>query len=192
VAGSLAWRPLDSRWSVLDKLEVRREEAQGITQGAAAAGYGPTARADGIASKVINNLAVNFDSDRGDHAQGALQASLYHGAKLVRGRFDGQARTSLVQVLAAEARLDLTRRVDLGINLSLRHAGKGGGTAYAIGPSIGVSPAENTWISVGWNAVGYHDPDFETAGYSRKGFYVTARVKFDQSTFAGLLGGSRR
>jgi hypothetical protein len=94
---------------------------------------------------------------------------------------------NLVQVLGAEARLDLTRRIDLGVNLSLRHAGKSGGTAYAIGPSIGVSPAENTWISVGWNAVGYHDPDFEAAGYSRKGFYVTARVKFDQTTFAGLL-----
>lgn len=192
VAGSLAWRPLDSRWAVLDKLEIRREEAQNVTQGVAAAGYGPTARADGIASKVINNLAVNFDSARGDHDRWAVQASVYHGAKLVRGRFDGEARTNLVQVIGAEARLDLTRRIDLGVNLSLRHSGKDGGTSYAIGPSIGVAPAENTWISIGWNVVGYHDPDFEAAGYSRKGFYVTARVKFDQNTFAGLLGGSRR
>jgi uncharacterized repeat protein (TIGR01451 family) len=192
IAGSLAWRPLDSRWSVLDKLEVRREEAHGIVQGQGTAGYGPTARGDGVTSKVINNLAVNFDSDRGDHGPGAVQASLYHGAKLVHGRFEGEAQTNLVQVIGAEARLDLTRRVDLGLNLSLRHAGKGGGTAYAIGPSVGISPAENTWISVGWNAVGYHDPDFQSASYSRKGFYVAARVKFDQSTFAGLLGGSRR
>jgi uncharacterized repeat protein (TIGR01451 family) len=192
VAGSIAWRPLDSRWSVLDKLEVRREEARGITQGAAAAGYGPTARADGVSSKVINNLAVNFDSDRGDHERWAVQASVYHGAKLVRGHFDGETRTNLVQVIGAEARLDLTRKIDLGVNLSLRHAGKDGGTAYAVGPSVGISPAENTWISVGFNVVGYHDPDFEAAGYSRKGFYVTARVKFDQNTFAGLLGGARR
>lgn len=192
VAGSIAWRPLDSQWSVLNKLEVRREEARGVTQGAAAAGYGPTARADGVSSKLINNLAVNFDSDRGDHGQWAVQASLYHGAKLVRGDFDGQTRTNLVQVIGAEARLDLTRRIDLGVNLSLRHAGKGGGTAYAVGPSVGVSPADNTWISVGYNVVGYHDPDFDAAGYTRKGFYVTARVKFDQNTFAGLLGGGNR
>jgi uncharacterized repeat protein (TIGR01451 family) len=192
VAGSIAWRPLDSKWSVLDKLEVRREEARGITQGAAAAGYGPTARADGVSSKVINNLAVNFDSDRGDHERWAVQASLYHGAKLVRGRFDGEVRTNLVQVIGAEARIDLSRKIDLGVNLSLRHAGQRGGTAYAIGPSVGVSMAENTWISVGYNVVGYHDPDFEAAGYSRKGFYITARVKFDQNTFAGLLGGTRR
>lgn len=192
VAGSVAWRPLDGRWSVLDKLEVRREEARGVTQGAAAAGYGPTARADGVSSKVINNLAVNFDSDRGDHDRWAVQASLYHGAKLVRGRFDGEARTNLVQVVGAEVRLDLSRKIDLGVNLSLRHAGKDGGTAYAIGPSVGISVAENSWISVGYNLVGYHDPDFEAAGYSRKGFYVTARVKFDQNTFAGLLGATRR
>jgi uncharacterized repeat protein (TIGR01451 family) len=192
IAGSIAWRPLDSRWTVLDKLAVRREEAHGVVQGAGAAGYGPTARGDGVSAKIINNLAVAFDSARGDHGAGAIQASLYHGAKLVRADLDGVARTNLVQVIGAEARLDLTGRIDLGVNLSLRHAGKNGGTAYAFGPSIGVAPAANTWISVGWNAVGYHDPDFEAAGYSRKGFYVTARVKFDQNTFAGLLGGSRR
>jgi uncharacterized repeat protein (TIGR01451 family) len=192
VAGSVAWRPLDSRWSVLDKLEIRREEAHGVVQGQGIAGYGATARGDGVTGKVINNLAVNFESDRGDHTPGAIQASLYHGAKLVRSRFEGGARTNLVQVIGAEARLDLTRKIDLGVNLSLRHAGKNGGTAYAIGPSVGISPAENTWVSVGWNAVGYHDPDFASAGYSRKGFYVTARVKFDQNTFGNLLSGGRR
>ncbi|WP_454759508.1 DUF11 domain-containing protein [Caulobacter segnis] len=191
VAGSLAWRPLDSRWSVLDKLEVRREEAQGIVQGQGTAGYGATARGAGVTGKLINNLAVNFDSDRGDHTPGAVQASLYHGAKLVRSRFEGEARTNFVQVIGAEARFDLTRKIDLGVNLSLRHAGKNGGTAYAIGPSVGISPAENTWMSIGWNAVGYHDPDFASANYSRQGFYVTARVKFDQNTFGGLLGTRR-
>jgi uncharacterized repeat protein (TIGR01451 family) len=192
VTGSVAWRPLDSRWAVLDKLEVRKEEARGIVQGTGVAGYGPTARGDGVTSKVINNLAVNFDSDRGDHTPGAVQASFYHGAKLVRGRYDGDVRTNVVQVIGAEARLDLTRKIDLGVNLSVRHAGKQGGTAYAAGPSIGVSPAENTWISVGYNVVGYHDPDFAAAGYSRKGFYVTARVKFDQNTFANLGSGARQ
>lgn len=192
VAGSVAWRPLDSRWAVLDKLEVRKEEAQGVVQGTGVAGYGPTARGDGVTSKVINNLAVNFDSARGDHTPGAVQASLYHGAKLVRGRYDGDVRTNLVQVIGAEARLNLTRKIDLGVNLSARHAGKGGGTAYAIGPSVGVSPAENTWVSVGYNVVGYHDPDFAAAGYSRKGFYITARVKFDQNTLANLGSGARQ
>ncbi len=191
VAGSVAWRPLDSRWAVLDKLEFRKEEAQGVVQGTGVAGFGPTARGEGVTSKVINNLAVNFDSDRGDHKPGAVQASLYHGVKVVRGRYDGDVRTNVVQVIGAEARLDLTRKIDLGVNLSVRHAGKGGGTAYAIGPSVGVSPAENTWISVGYNVVGYHDPDFAAAGYSRKGFYVTARVKFDQNTFANLGSGAR-
>jgi uncharacterized repeat protein (TIGR01451 family) len=191
VAGSVAWRPLDSRWAVLDKLEFRKEEAQGVVQGTGVAGYGPTARGEGVTSKVINNLAVNFDSDRGDHKPGAVQASLYHGAKVVRGRYDGDVRTNVVQVLSAEARLDLTRKIDLGVNLSVRHAGKSGGTAYAAGPSFGISPAENTWISVGYNVVGYHDPDFDAAGYSRKGFYVTARVKFDQNTFANLGSGAR-
>nr|WP_295106169.1 hypothetical protein [uncultured Caulobacter sp.] len=191
VAGSLAWRPLDSRWSVLDKLEVRREEAQGVVQGQGIAGYGATARGAGVTGKLINNLAVNFDSDRGDHTPGSVQASLYHGAKLVRGRLEGEARTNFVQVVGAEARFDLTHKIDLGVNLSLRHAGKSGGTAYAIGPSVGISPAENTWMSIGWNAVGYHDPDFASVGYSRRGFYVTARVKFDQNTFGGLLNGRR-
>jgi hypothetical protein len=31
-AGSLAWRPIDSAWSVLEKLEVRREAAHGVVR----------------------------------------------------------------------------------------------------------------------------------------------------------------
>ena len=188
VAGSVALRPLDSRWSVLDKLEVRGEFARGVAQGVGLAGYGATARSDGDTTKLINNLAINYDSDRGDHRAGAVQASLYHGAKLVRGP---DQRTNLAQVLGVEARLDVSKRVDVGLNLAVRHAAHDG-VAYTFGPSVGLSPADNTWISVGWNVVGFHDRDFQAASYSRQGGYVTFRVKFDQLSLAGLGQAMRR
>lgn len=195
VAGSLAWRPLDSRWSVLNKLELRGEFAHGVVQGVHRPGYGATARSDGDTTKLINNLAINYDSDRGDHRKGAVQASLYHGVKLVRGRFDGETRDNIVQIIGAEARWDVSQRVDVGLNLALRHAPKGGQVAYTFGPSVGLSPAKNTWISVGWNVVGFNDRDFESAGYTRQGGYITARIKFDQMSLAGLTqafrGGGR-
>jgi len=58
---------------------------------------------------------------------------------------------------------------------------------YSFGPSIGVSPAKNIWVSAGYNIEGFKDDDFEAAEYSRKGVYLQMRLKFDQNTARGLL-----
>jgi len=61
------------------------------------------------------------------------------------------------------------------------------GTSYSWGPSVGVSPVDNVWISAGYNVQGFKDDDFEAAEYARKGAYLQLRVKFDQNTASGLL-----
>jgi hypothetical protein len=179
---ALAWRPLDSRWSVLERLTLKREVAAGTQTNQALAGYGALAADDGRAERVINNLAVNYDTDSG-HGRGGLQVSAYLGVKFVRSTFDADVYKGSTQVLALEGRYDLSRRVDLGLAVAVRRVGATGDLAYAFGPSIGVSPATNTWISVGWNVRGFHDRDFEDTRYTRQGAYVTARFKFDQLTF---------
>jgi hypothetical protein len=63
---------------------------------------------------------------------------------------------------------------------SVQHAWGRGSVAFSGGPSAGVSPAQNVWISVGYNITGYRDRDFEADRYTRSGAYVTARLKFDQ------------
>jgi uncharacterized repeat protein (TIGR01451 family) len=182
IDAALAWRPLDSRWSVLERLTLKQENAQGTQANQALAGYGALAADDGRAQRVINNLAVNYDTDS-DHGRGGLQLSAYLGVKFVRSSFDADVYKGAVQILGFEGRYDVSRRIDLGLAATVRHVGATHDLAYAFGPSIGVSPDANTWISLGWNVRGFHDRDFEDARYTRQGAYLTARFKFDQLTF---------
>ena len=54
--------------------------------------------------------------------------------------------------------------------------------AYSAGPSIGVSPVTNVWISLGVNLVGYSDRDFSAGNYTAAGPYIKMRLKFDQQS----------
>jgi len=58
---------------------------------------------------------------------------------------------------------------------------------YAYGPSVGITPLDNIWLSFGWNIVGFRDEDFIAAEYAQKGPYLQLRLKFDQDTAKGLL-----
>jgi hypothetical protein len=77
----------------------------------------------------------------------------------------------------------------------VQHAWSRGAVSFSGGPSAGVSPAANIWVSAGYNIAGYRDRDFEDDRYTRQGPYVTMRLKFDQSTLGGatraLFGGRR-
>jgi hypothetical protein len=42
-------------------------------------------------------------------------------------------------------------------------------------------------MSVGWNAAGFEDADFEAARYKQQGPYIKLRAKFDQNTVRGLV-----
>jgi len=80
----------------------------------------------------------------------------------------------------------VTERIDIGLRGSVL-TGKDAGTAYSWGPSVGVSPVDNVWLSAGYNVQGFKDKDFEAAEYARKGAYLQLRIKFDQNTASGLL-----
>ncbi|KSB87750.1 hypothetical protein AS593_00545 [Caulobacter vibrioides] len=179
VDSALAWRPLDSRWSVLNRLVLRQETARDTAAQTDLSGYTPLAIEDGSARRVINNLSVNYDGDS-DRGRGGLQASAYLGLKYVSSTFGADTYTGAAQILGAEARYDLGRRIDIGFAAALRHVGATRDLDYAFGPSIGVSPADNTWISLGWNVKGFADRDFEENRYTRQGAYLTVRFKFDQ------------
>ena len=53
---------------------------------------------------------------------------------------------------------------------------------FSAGPSVGFSPIENSWISIGYNVIGFRDQDFDAARYTAQGVIVKLRVKFDQTT----------
>ena len=133
--------------------------------------------------KVVNNIALN--------AQVAprWQLTVNHGVKHVQSDYgsgdDVVELSSWSHLAGAETRYDLTEWLDIGARAQVLHSE--GDTSWSFGPSIGVSPVENLWASVGYNFDGYIDEDFEAAEYSRSGPFVQIRFKFDQLSTRGLL-----
>ena len=184
---AVAWRPLDSRWSVLDRAELRSERADGAIVGRNVLGV-PGGNGNGQDTlRAIHNISVNYRTGSEGDAHG-LSGTLYHGAKWVRGSYGDDDYTGFIQVLGFDLRRDISKNVDIGVQGSVQHALSPGRVAFSAGPSIGVSPAKNIWISAGYNIAGYRDRDFEDDRYTRSGAYVTMRMKFDRDAISRLAG----
>ena len=191
---ALALRPLDSRWSVLERLELRHESADAGFSDSNALGVPAYGAGDQVTSRIINNLAVNYRTGPEGLGHGT-EATVYYGAKYVAGRFADDTYDGYIDVTGFELRQDIGTRFDIGVSGSVQHAWSRSAWSWSGGPSVGVSPARNTWISAGYNVSGYRDRDFEDDRYTRQGPYVTMRLKFDQATISGatraLFGGRR-
>jgi len=160
-----AWRPRGEETIVFDRFDISHDKNErGETE-----------------TKIVNNLAVNqMVTDR-------LQATANYGVKHVSTEIAGQKLKSWNHLLGGEARFDVTERIDIGLRGSFLKSTGTDTMQYSYGPSIGVSPAKNIWLSAGYNVEGFKDDDFEAAEYSRKGVYLQMRIKFDQNTARGLL-----
>ncbi len=186
---SMAWRPLDSHWSVLERLELRHQRADANVTGGSALGLVALAGDNQVTTRLINNVAVNYRSDLRDGY--GIEASVYYGAKYVQGKLADDKYDGFIDAIGVDVRKSMGKRFDLAFSLSQQMAHSSGIKALSYGPSVGISPKTNVWISIGYNLSGYHDPDSDGSRYTAQGAYVTVRVKFDQSTLAGLRGGSK-
>ncbi len=134
----------------------------------------------GHRTKVVNNLAVNaMVTDR-------TQVSAYHGIKHVETNTNGAKAKGFTHLIGGEVRHDITPKIDVGLHGTWTSGEATKTSAWSFGPSIGFTPKENIWVSVGWNAEGFEDDDFEAARYTQQGPYIKLRAKFDQNTIKGL------
>ncbi|MDF7775493.1 hypothetical protein P1X14_09555, partial [Sphingomonas sp. AOB5] len=183
---AFALRPIDSRWSLLERFQLRHESASGATSPTNSLGIPTFANGTLATLRLVNNLAVNYRTGSEGAGHG-FEASLYYGIKYVRGRYADERIDGLIDVLGVEVRKDVTTRIDIGAQLAMQHSWRSGAVAWSFGPSIGFSPVRNLWITGGYNIAGYRDRDFEGARWTRQGFYVTARMKFDQESLSDLI-----
>ena len=63
-------------------------------------------------------------------------------------------------VVGADWRFDLSETLDVGVAGTVRHGLGGNSVAWSGGPTVGLTPFENGWLSVGWNFVGFDDSRF--------------------------------
>ena len=160
-----AWRPRVEGPVVLNRLDLKYDRSR----------FGDET------TRIVNNFAAN--TNIGDRTQLAG----HYGVKYVRSEFGGIAVSGFTHLVGAEARFDVTQRIDLGIHGSILYVPGSGTKEYSWGPSIGVSPLDNVWLSLGYNFNGFDDDDFEAARFTREGLYLKLRVKFDEDTARSIL-----
>lgn len=195
LAMSWANRPNDSRFSWLEKLELRSDRVSGAVAGQSdAIGSVLLVTGDAVSKRVINSLSVNWSptSKNGIRYLGRSEVSLFWGSRYVADRFDGDDLTGWSNVVGADIKFDLSPKIDLGVSGTVRESAAGAAISYSGGPALGVTPFHNGYISIGYNVVGYSDRDYEDARYTRSGPYVTLRFKIDQNSLSGLGLGARR
>ncbi|MEM1086734.1 MAG: hypothetical protein AAGH90_03325 [Pseudomonadota bacterium] len=161
-----AYRPKGEDLVVLNRFDLGTEEVRGESE----------------RFKLVNNLTMNARvTDR-------LQVSAWNGIKYVEADFsDGISTDGYTWLVGGEGRYDVTPEIDLGLHATYT-SGEASKTAeWAVGPSIGYSPRQNVWMSLGWNFEGFEDDDFQAAEYTRDGPFIKFRAKFDQDTVRGVL-----
>lgn len=178
---SWAHRPADSRWSFLEKLELRDDAVSGAVAGLPGPIGIPLAiTGDARSRRMVNALSINFSAD------GGFEGSLFWGARYVSDRLGDEDIGGWSNAVGADLRFDLGETLDIGVAGTVRHGLGARAVAWSGGPSVGFTPFENGWLSLGWNVVGFHDRDFSESRYTRSGPYVTMRIKFDQMSLQGL------
>ena len=160
----LAYRPNQSRWIVLERLDLEHA-SEDFDDGS-----------DATSWRVVNHLHVNYRANR------KWQTSGYCGVKYVRETFDGDRYDGFTDMLAVETRYNLDSKWDVGLNGAALHSWNGNQIDYSAGASVGFLVMTNTWVSAGYNVTGFEDDDFSSANYTAQGPFIRFRVKFDQQS----------
>ncbi|MGB5346296.1 MAG: OmpA family protein [Woeseia sp.] len=164
-----AYRKADSNWSFLNRTDLVYEDAARLDQ-------------DLLAWRLINN----FNANR--RLSAASQLSLQYAFKFVRSEFDDDGYSGYTDLIGVDWRRGFARRWDFGINSSIYHSYQSAVVDYAVGVDVGFKLMDNMWLSVGYNARGFHDADFAQARYTAQGPFVRFSVKTDQHFLKAITG----
>ena len=182
---AIAWRPPTSHWTWLDRLTLRHDRgdpvasATGGTTLGTSLGTGTTLDgADQLTTRVIDNVALDYRSALDGRGHG-LDIGVYYGIKYVRGRYSDESIDGLIDATGFSIRQGLGAHLDIGATASFQHAWSDHRWAWSGGPAVGVSPAGDVWVTLGYNIAGYRDRDLADDRYTRSGPYLTVRLKFD-------------
>ena len=159
----LAYRPKETRWIVLDRLDFLIDKQHGTGL-------------DFDSRRIINNLNANYKPNH------QTQLSLQYGAKYVQETMDRNDYSGYTDLAGLEGRYDVTKKWDIGLRGKVLHSWSADQLQYGLGASVGYSLVKNVWLSVGYNFTGFTDRDFSRADFTAKGFFVKFRMKFDQES----------
>ena len=82
---------------------------------------------------------------------------------------------------------DLGERWDIGVETSALFSGAGRRDGFGV--ELGRDLGRGVWLSGGWNRAGYDDPDLPEEAWTRAGFYLRIRARFDETLVTRTAGG---
>jgi hypothetical protein len=165
---SAVYRPIGSRYTLLESLELRSERLNDDIF-------------ESRATRIVNNMNLNVKLDR------KTQVSLQYGAKYLFEKIDGENLDGYTDVTGVELRRDLFGAWDIGGRVGMRHSWADGNIQQLYSVSLGYVLMKNMWISAGYNWGGYEDKDFSEGDWTSQGPFLSFRYKFDQETVKELL-----
>ena len=189
INAQLAWahRPANSQWSFLDKLELRDDRVIGAVAGQPGPLGALDVTGDARSVRIVNSLSVNWSPRSGNGEWlDSTEVALFWGTRYVADRYDGDDIKGWSNLLGADIRLDIGRRIEIGIAGNVLAGMDFDSVAFSGGPQVGFAPFDNGWLQLGWNVTGFRDRDFSEQRYTRDGPYATMRLKFDQMSLSGL------
>ncbi|HEY6010128.1 MAG TPA: OmpA family protein, partial [Nitrospirota bacterium] len=142
-----AYRPLQTRFIVLDRFDLLKEEQRGSDFS-----YDNW--------RVINNYVMNFKYDH------RAQLSFQYAAKFVKETIEQNDYRGYTDLAGLEGRYDLSTNWDIGLRGLMLHSWSIDQTSYGAGASVGFSAVKNVWISLGYNISGFTDRDFSKADFT--------------------------
>lgn len=174
-----AWHPRNKNFVILNRLDLVDEEdntseftnSLGNTQSGL----------ESHTQKIIHN--VHYNRKINDKTQ----ISVHHGIKHVKDSNGSASHETTIDTGMVEVRRDISSKWDIGLHGGYLHDWSEDKVEALAGVSVGVTPMENSWLSVGYNFEGYYDKDFDKSDYTRQGPYVNFRYKFNQDSFDGDL-----
>ena len=197
-----AFRPIESEFAFLSKLEYRSDQVTNAVAGQDSP-VGQTALlvdGDAKSQRLIASLSTNWsprgleegdiEDAEGDIVEEMFQRSefaLFLAARYNLDHIEGYRLRGTTLLAGLDARIGLGERFEIGGSGTVRSALTDGTTSFAFGPQIGFVPADSTLLLIGYNISGFRDEDFSAARHTNKGLFATVRMKFDSNTL-GFLG----
>ncbi len=165
---SLAYRPDNGPWIILDQLNLSRDDSRGTVSRQ-------------LNAKAINNINLNYLFNHHN------QLALNYGLRFNRDTIDGEPYAAVSHLLGTEYRFDITPLWDLGMQAASTVAAGGAMIKNSCGLSAGLNMARNIWLSAGYNFLGFRDRDFNAAAYTAAGPFLKFRMSLSQQSARDAL-----
>jgi uncharacterized repeat protein (TIGR01451 family) len=164
VEASTAYRPFDARFALLDQISIRYDaepQQQSFT--------------------AMNSIYYSHQYAAGH------QLNLRHAIKYTSAEIGADSASDLLNLVGSEYRHKINDWLDVGAQGSIMHSAKTHDVARSYGASIGLTPFDNAWISMGYNVEGFEDADFSEGGHTDEGLFVQFRMKIDAKSAREIL-----